>query len=198
VIARIDLDTISQWVKTGSRVLDLGCGDGTLLANLALTKQVVGYGLEIGGDEINQCVAKGVNVIEHNLDTDGLQNFADDSFDIVIMTQAIQTLRYPDHILAEMLRIGRQCIVTFPNFGHWKARLQLLFRGRMPVSEQLPFEWYNTPNIHFCTFRDFEQLCHQRGFKIMRRQVVSDKPLDRLGAPLLPNFFGDTALYQLG
>lgn len=195
---RIDLDTISQWVKKGSRVLDLGCGDGTLLANLSVTKQVAGYGLEIGGDEINQCVAKGVNVIEHNLDADGLHNFADDSFDIVIMTQAIQTLRYPDHILAEMLRIGHQCIVTFPNFGHWKARLHLLLRGRMPVSERLPYEWYNTPNIHFCTFLDFEQLCHQRGFKILRRQVVSHKALDRLGATILPNFFGDTALYQLG
>jgi methionine biosynthesis protein MetW len=155
---RFDLKIIQNWIVQNSRILDLGCGDGTLLERLRDEKGAQGYGLEIGADEISACIAKGLNVIEQDLDR-GLGNFADNSFDTVMMTQALQTMTYPHKVLDEMLRVGKECIVTFPNFGHWKARLHLLIHGRMPVSDLLPWEWYDTPNIHFCTCKDFEDLC---------------------------------------
>ena len=158
-------------------------------------KQVEGYGLEIGAAEINACLEKGLNVVEQNLDQ-GLGNFADNSFDTVLMTQALQTLHYPHLVLDEMLRVGKECIVTFPNFGHWKARWHLAVRGRMPVSDLLPYQWYDTPNIHFCTFRDFEVLCREKNIRVIHRQVVNEKtPAFLIG--LAPNFFGETAIYHL-
>jgi methionine biosynthesis protein MetW len=192
---RIDLNEIQNWVKTGSRVLDLGCGDGILLKHLQEHKQVTGYGLEIGSAEINACIEKGLNVIEQNLDQ-GLGNFADKSFDTVIMTQALQTLHYPHLVIDEMLRVGKECIVTFPNFGHWKARLHLALAGRMPVSDLLPYEWYDTPNIHFCTFKDFEVLCRERHIKVIHRQVVNEAS-NSVFKDWLPNLFGETAIYHL-
>ncbi len=192
---RIDLNEIQHWITQNSRVLDLGCGDGTLLKFLIDTKQVQGYGLEIDANQINLCIDKGLNVIEQNLDR-GLGNFADKSFDTVIMTQALQTLHFPHLVLDEMLRVGKECIVTFPNFGHWKARFYLATRGRMPVSDLLPYEWYNTPNIHFCTFKDFEVLCHERSIKVINRQVVNEQSGQTL-KDLMPNLFGETAIYHL-
>lgn len=192
---RIDLNEIQSWIAQGSRVLDLGCGDGTLLKFLIDHKQVEGYGLEIGAAEINACLEKGLNVVEQNLDQ-GLGNFADNSFDTVLMTQALQTLHYPHLVLDEMLRVGKECIVTFPNFGHWKARWHLAVRGRMPVSDLLPYQWYDTPNIHFCTFRDFEVLCREKNIRVIHRQVVNEKtPAFLIG--LAPNLFGETAIYHL-
>ena len=191
---RIDLNEIQLWIKQNSRVLDLGCGDGTLLKFLIDNKQVQGYGLEIDAAQINLCIEKGLNVIEQNLDR-GLGNFADKSFDTVIMTQALQTLHFPHLVLDEMLRVGKECVVTFPNFGHWKARFYLATRGRMPVSDLLPFEWYNTPNIHFCTFKDFEVLCRERNIKVISRQVVNEVSGQAL-KDLMPNLFGETAIYQ--
>lgn len=192
---RIDLNEIQHWIKQGSRILDLGCGDGTLLKFLIDTKQVQGYGLEIDATQINTCVDKGLNVIEQNLDR-GLGNFADKSFDTVLMTQALQTLHFPHLVLDEMLRVGKECIVTFPNFGHWKARFYLAARGRMPVSDLLPYEWYNTPNIHFCTFKDFEVLCRERNIKVIHRQVVNEQSGQTL-KDFMPNLFGETAIYHL-
>lgn len=192
---RIDLNEIQHWITQNSRVLDLGCGDGTLLKFLIDTKQVQGYGLEIDAAQINLCIDKGLNVIEQNLDR-GLGNFADKSFDTVIMTQALQTLHFPHLVLDEMLRVGKECIVTFPNFGHWKARFYLATRGRMPVSDLLPYEWYNTPNIHFCTFKDFEVLCRERNIKVINRQVVNEQSGQTL-KDLMPNLFGETAIYHL-
>ncbi|WP_323813382.1 methionine biosynthesis protein MetW [Cellvibrio sp. NN19] len=192
---RIDLNEIQHWIKQGSRILDLGCGDGTLLKFLIDTKQVQGYGLEIDAAQINACIDKGLNVIEQNLDR-GLGNFADKSFDTVLMTQALQTLHFPHLVLDEMLRVGKECIVTFPNFGHWKARLHLALRGRMPVSDLLPYEWYNTPNIHFCTFKDFEVLCRERNIKVINRQVVNEQSGQGL-KDFMPNLFGETAIYHL-
>lgn len=192
---RIDLNEIQHWITQGSRILDLGCGDGTLLKFLIDTKQVQGYGLEIDAEQINTCIDKGLNVIEQNLDR-GLGNFADKSFDTVLMTQALQTLHFPHLVLDEMLRVGKECIVTFPNFGHWKARFHLATRGRMPVSDLLPYEWYNTPNIHFCTFKDFEVLCRERNIKVIHRQVVNEQSGQTL-KDFMPNLFGETAIYHL-
>ncbi len=191
---RIDFDILQQWIAADSRILDLGCGDGSLLKRLQESKGVGGYGLEISAEQISACIAQGVNVIEQDLDQ-GLGNFADDSFDTVVMTQAIQTMTYPHLVLDEMLRVGKECIVTFPNFGHWKARLHLLLKGRMPVSDLLPYEWYDTPNIHFCTFKDFEILCQQKNIAILNRQVISQGTnwLENIN----PNLFGDTAIYHL-
>lgn len=192
---RIDLNEIQHWIQQSSRVLDLGCGDGTLLKFLIEHKGVQGYGLEIDPAQINACIDKGLNVIEQNLDR-GLGNFADKSFDTVIMTQALQTLHFPHLVLDEMLRVGKECIVTFPNFGHWKARCYLALRGRMPVSDLLPYEWYNTPNIHFCTFKDFEVLCRERNIKVIHRQVVNEQSGQTL-KDFMPNLFGETAIYHL-
>ena len=153
-----NISFISSWIKTNSRVLDLGCGDGSLFAELKKQRNISGYGLEIDPDSINQCVEKGVNVIEQDLNK-SLENFPDNSFDTVIMTQALQAMRYPHLVLDEMLRIGSQCVITFPNFGHWRARAYLTLRGRMPVTKQLAYQWYDTPNIHFFTYSDFEALC---------------------------------------
>lgn len=192
---RIDLNEIQHWIVQNSRILDLGCGDGTLLKFLIDNKQVEGYGLEIDAAQINTCIDKDLNVIEQNLDR-GLGNFADKSFDTVIMTQALQTLHFPHLVLDEMLRVGKECIVTFPNFGHWKARFYLATRGRMPVSDLLPYEWYNTPNIHFCTFKDFEVLCRERNIKVIHRQVVNEESGQTL-KDFMPNLFGETAIYHL-
>jgi len=195
MIIRNDLSIIQDWIRPDSRALDLGCGDGTLLATLRDQKNVEGYGLEIGPEEITACIAKRVNVIEQDLDK-GLNNFSDKSFDTVIMTQALQAMRFPHLVLEEMLRVGKECIVTFPNFGHWKARWHLALNGRMPVSDLLPYEWYDTPNIHFCTFRDFEVLCREKNINILNRQVVADGALSVL-KDIKPNLFGETALYHL-
>ncbi|BFM13436.1 methionine biosynthesis protein MetW [Simiduia litorea] len=192
---RIDHSIIQAWVKPNTKLLDLGCGDGSLLQLLASAKHVQGYGLEIGAEEINACISKGVNVIEHNLDA-GLPHFADNSFDLVIMTQALQTMRFPHLVLDEMLRVGRECIIAFPNFGHWKARWHLSLSGRMPVSDLLPFEWYDTPNIHFCTVKDFEVLCAEKGIKVLQRQVIGADSISPL-ANLLPNLFAVNAVYHL-
>ncbi len=193
---RIDLRIVDQWVKPGTKVLDLGCGDGTLLKMLAEQKNVRGYGLEISAEKILACVGKGVNVIEQNLD-EGLGNFDNDSFDTVIMSQTLQTMRHPAEVLTEMARVGRECLVTIPNFGHWRARLHLMFRGRMPVSDLLPYEWYNTPNIHFCTFLDFEILCRDIGLKVVDKAVVAEKPAGRLLHSVNPNLFGEIGVFRV-
>ncbi len=193
---RIDYRIIEDWVAPESRVLDLGCGDGTLLKELQEKKQVHGYGIEINAENIVRCVANGVSVIDQDLDQ-GLSNYEDQSFDTVIMSQTIQTMQYPDKMLLEMLRVGRQCIVTFPNFGHWRARLHLMFKGRMPVSDLLPYEWYNTPNIHFCTINDFEELCRALNIKQLNAEVIFNKnPRSALKA-IHPNLLATTALYRL-
>lgn len=193
---RADLDIIQQWIPENSRVLDLGCGNGELLAWLKQHKNVTGYGLEIDPDKINACIEKGVNVVEQNLDL-GLGNFASNSFDVVVMTQALQVVHYPDKILQEMLRVGRTCIITFPNFGHWRCRWYLATRGRMPVSDFMPYTWYNTPNIHFCTFKDFEALCTEMQMQVLDRLAVDNQHRDHLGSKLLPNLLGEIGIYRV-
>ncbi len=193
---RADLDIIQEWIPAGSRVLDLGCGTGELLAWLRDHKQVTGYGLEIDPDKIAECLLKDVNVIEQDLDG-GLANFASDSFDVVVMTQSLQAMQYPDRILQEMLRVGRQCIITFPNFGHWRCRLYLGGRGRMPVSDFLPYTWYNTPNIHFCTFEDFECLCREQRAQVLDRLAVDRLHRHGWASKLWPNLLGEIGIYRV-
>lgn len=193
---RLDYSIVANWVNKDSRVLDLGCGDGELLKRLKREKGVLGYGVEIDSSNILASVKNGVNVVEQDIEK-GLSNFADKSFDTVIMSQAIQTLQHPDKALSEMLRIGRECIITFPNFGHWKARFLLAFRGRMPVSDLLPYEWYNTPNIHFCTFKDFDAMCDDMGAEIINRDSIATESFGRSLQKTHPNLFSETALYRL-
>ena len=193
---RDDLKIIQQWVKPGSKVLDLGCGEGLLLKYLKEEKNCRGYGLEIDAEKINACITNGVNVVEQNLDK-GLGNFADSSMDTVIMTQALQAVQRPDVLLDEMLRIGDDAIVTFPNFGFWRTRFYLLLKGRMPMSETLPYNWYDTPNIHMCTFRDFEVLCREKGIRIVNRTVVDDQHKEHWTIRLWPAMLGEIAVYHI-
>ena len=187
---------IGDWIKENSRVLDLGCGDGSLLETLTNKHQVRGYGLEIDPDSISQCIDRGVNVIEQDLN-EGLENFADASFDTVVMMQTLQALRYPHLVLDEMLRIGKQCIVTFPNFGPWRTRAALVFSGRLPVKKRLSYQWYDTPNIHFFTYKDFEALCVERNINIVNRNFVGGRASDLGLDSIWPNLFAHTAVYRL-
>jgi methionine biosynthesis protein MetW len=191
---RQDLTLIQDWIKPQARVLDLGCGNGALLETLRDQKQVDGLGVEIDPDDITRCLARGINVIEQNLN-ESLGNFESGSFDVVVMALALQALRHPDRVLDEMLRIGREGIVTFPNFGHWRCRWYIGTRGRMPVSESLPYQWYDTPNIHLCTVTDFEALCAARGYRISHRAMIGAGSSSI--AKLWPNLFGVTAIYHI-
>lgn len=193
---RPDLDYIERWITNGSHVLDLGCGDGSLLALLRQRKAVTGYGMEIDTQNILACVRQGVDVIHQDLN-EGLDDIDDQSFDTVIMTQSLQQTHKPDRIVEDMLRIGKQAIVTFPNFGHWTVRSYLSIHGRMPVSENLPYTWYDTPNIHFFTFRDFEVLCQERNIKILERTVVDRNHQANWKIKLMPNLLGEIALYHI-
>ena len=193
---RLDLAHIQKWIAPGSRVLDLGCGDGEFLDLLARERQVNGTGLEIDEDNITSAVRRGLNIVQQNMD-EGLANFPDNSFDTVVMAHALQAVHYPDRVLEEMLRIGNEGIVTFPNFGHWSCRLHLISRGRMPVSRFMPYNWYDTPNIHFCTVRDFESLCEERGIRILARDMVGNTQRRPMLAGAWPNLFALTAIYHI-
>ena len=192
---RPDFAIIADWIRPGSRVIDLGCGDGTLLSYLQDQKQVSGYGIEIEDEYIVQCIDAGINVIQMDLNK-GLSEFDEDSFDYVVLSLTLQAIRRPDLLLQEMLRVGTEGIVTFPNFGNWRSRVQLAMSGRMPVTRSLPNEWYNTPNIHLCTIKDFEDLCKKLGFQVLDRQAVDHVHRTSLGLRLFPNLLGQIALYR--
>lgn len=196
---RPDLALISEWIQPKTHILDLGCGDGILLDYLQKTCQVTGYGLEIDETHIENCIKRGVNVIHFDLNdlNTGLCDFLHSSFDYVVMTQALQTMRRPDLLLLEMLRVGSKGIVTFPNFGHWRCRISLGLQGIMPISSALPNEWYDTENIHLCTIRDFEQLCSDLGIEITKRAVVSSSHKSGLLMNMSPNLFAEIAIYQI-
>ncbi|MBV8047243.1 MAG: methionine biosynthesis protein MetW [Paludibacterium sp.] len=191
-LLRNDLQLIAGWVRPGARVLDLGCGDGALLSWLQQHKQVRGYGVELDVDNVVRCVGAGVSAIQGDLET-GLSDFTDGSFDLVILSQTIQAMHHTEQILLEMLRVGREAIVTFPNFGYWQNRWQI-FRGRMPVSETIPYQWYDTPNIHWCMLGDFEALCAKNGIRLLERVVMDGSR--RVG--FLPNLLGSLAFYRVG
>ena len=195
LIPRAEHTLISKWVRPNTRVLDLGCGDGDFLATLAKEKGVTGYGIEIDPGNIAACLSRGVNVLQFNLN-DGLNDFDDHSFDYVIMTQTVQAMRYPARLIDEILRIGSEGIITFPNMGHWKCRFQIL-RGNMPVTRHLPDNWYDTPNIHMCTVNDFENLCRNRSITIMQRAAVDTHHKPTIGMQSFPNLLAEVAVYRL-
>jgi len=189
--ARADFEVIARWIPKSARVLDLGCGDGSLLQFLAQTRGVLGYGVEISPQNIVACIQNSVNVIQDDLET-GLAEIEDASFDFVILSQTLQAMRHTEDIVDEMLRVGHEAIVTFPNFGYWRNRLAVAF-GNMPVSENLPYQWYDTPNVHLCTLDDFETFCGQRRVRICERVVLNR------GAEVsvLPNLLGELAVYRV-
>ena len=183
---RLDYELIERLVPDGASVLDLGCGDGELLAELIQKKHVRGSGVEISQDAVQACVAKGLSVFHGDLD-EGLADYADGSFDIVILSFSLQQLRRPRMVVREMARVGRLAIVSFPNFAQYAIRWEMLVRGRMPVSKELPYEWYDTPNIHLCTVHDFRHLCRDEGLRIERELYLRsfDRPAPGLRRPNL-------------
>jgi len=190
VTQRPDFAAIAGWVGMESSVLDLGCGDGSLLRYLRESRRVTGYGVEIDDDRVLACVKNGVNVIQGDLER-GLSEFESRSFDYVVLSQTLQAVRNSERIVRDMLRVGREGIVTFPNFGYWRNRLQVL-GGHMPVSDNLPYQWHDTPNVHLCTISDFEDFCAGHGVRIMERKVLTG------GRPVgvLPNLLGSLAVYR--
>lgn len=190
---RYDLQIIADWVEPDSKILDLGCGDGRLLRHLQQTKNTTGYGIELSPDMIAKCIDNGINVIQTNLDK-GLIHFEQASFDFVVLSLTLQAMRNPKQLLQEMLRVGECGIVTFPNFAYWRNRVQMSLGGKMPVSEELPYKWFDTPNIHLCTIHDFTELCDDLGITIDESIAVSANGDTNLGLRLAPNLFGEIAL----
>ncbi len=188
---RPDFDVIAGWVQPGERVLDLGCGDGSLLRRLIETRGVRGWGVEIDDGRVLAAIANGINVIQGNLEG-GLTGFKDRAFEHVILSQTLQAMRHTEAIVMEMLRVGREAVVSFPNFGYWKHRADIL-NGRMPVSDRLPYQWYDTPNIHLCTIADFDEFCARRNIVIRERKVFDE------GREILEeqNFLGSLAVYRI-
>ncbi len=190
-MTRQDFEIIAQWIAPQSRVLDLGCGNGDLLHYLQRAQHIHGYGVEISDDRVLACVKQGINVIQRDLEA-GLAEFTNHSFDYVVLSQTLQAVHQTEAILQEILRVGKTGIVAFPNFGYWKNRWQIL-RGHMPVSEDLPYQWYDTPNVHLCTMHDFEQLCVRLNIRIRECVVMTEGKRIHW----LRNFSGSLAMYRI-
>ena len=191
MITRKDFEAISNWIKPNASVLDLGCGDGELLLHLKESRNITGYGIENDDAGILACVSNGVNVIQSNLES-GLKEVGDRAFDYVILSQTLQAMKRTEAVIDEMLRVGTEAIVSFPNFGYWQHRWQLL-KGRMPVSDALPYAWHNTPNVHMCTVADFDAFCARKNLRVLNRLVMNGEREQTL----LPNLMGTLALYRL-
>lgn len=188
---RQDFAIIANWVKFGSKVLDLGCGDGSLLQFLRDSLETKSYGVDKNDDNLLACIKNNINVIQMNLE-EGLSGFEDQSFDTVILSQTLQAMHNTEGIVQEMLRVGKEIIVTFPNFGYWRNRMQIT-AGYMPVSKILPYEWFNTPNVHLCTINDFDDFCKNHNITILERKVITEGS----EVNFMPNFLGNLAMYRL-
>lgn len=188
---RQDFAIIASWVNFGSKVLDLGCGDGELLTYLRGSLEVKGYGVEKNDANWLACLQNGTNVIQMDLE-DGLSGFEDQSFDTVILSQTLQAMHNTEEIVREMLRVGREIIVTFPNFGYWRNRIQIT-SGNMPVSKTLPYQWFDTPNVHLCTIHDFDEFCKNHNITVIERIVITDGN----EVNFMPNLLGNLAMYRL-
>lgn len=188
---RQDFAIIANWVKFGSKVLDLGCGDGQLLQFLRSSLEIKGYGVEKDDANVLACIKNGSNVIQMDLE-DGLSGFEDQSFNTVILSQTLQAMHHTEAIVLDMLRVGQEVIVTFPNFGYWRNRIQITL-GQMPVSKTLPYQWFDTPNVHLCTINDFDEFCKNHNIDILERKVITDgKEVN-----FIPNLLGCLAMYRL-
>jgi homoserine O-acetyltransferase len=190
--ARIDYELIESLIEPNSTVLDIGCGDGQLLANLTADKNIKGAGIELQQDLVLTCVRRGLSIIQHDIEL-GLENHADKSFDYVILSQTVQTVKNPERVFKELLRVGKKVIISFPNFAHYRSRAQLFFTGRAPMTEQLPFDWYDSPNLHFLSLKDFDKFCSKLGVKVQRRIPLAKKRLRPVR--FAPNFFAEQAIY---
>jgi methionine biosynthesis protein MetW len=193
---RIDYKLIEELVPEGATVLDLACGNGELLSQLIRDKGVRGSGVELSQEAVEACVARGLSVFHGDLDA-GLADFGDRSHDVVILSLSLQQLRRPRMIVREMVRVGEKAIVSFPNFAHWATRAQLFFRGRMPVSRELPYQWWDTPNIHLCTIADFRALCLEEGLSILQEQYL--RAVDKPSPPrvVAPNLMARIAIFAV-
>ncbi len=196
---RVDLQIIADMIDPDTRVLDVGCGSGTLLDYLVHFKQVDGRGIELSTEGVNACVSNGLSVIQGDANID-LKDYPDQAFDFVVLSQTLQAMHAPRAVLEQLLRIGRHAIISFPNFAHWRVRYHLVFKGRMPVSETLPYQWYETPNIHFCTIKDFTVLCREMGITVERSMSLdhSGSAVRRVDStPFLSNLLGEQAVFLL-
>ncbi|MDA8709672.1 methionine biosynthesis protein MetW [Gammaproteobacteria bacterium] len=187
---------VLDWIPNHSKVIDFGCGDGTLLKILAEKKSVTSYGVEIDKEKINKCIANGVSVIQQDIDA-GIQNYKGMGFDVAIMASSIQCLRRPRNAMQNILQVANECVITLPNFGNWELRLGLL-KGKMPSSAQLPAKWYETKNLHLCTIADFEELCTEELFEIKKKVYLNSRGSSSWLANTFPNLFAAEAVYLIG
>lgn len=196
---RFDLQVIASWIEPGSRVLDLGCGRGDLMRHLCEHKNVKAVGIELDEEKVMECIASGLSVVQGDINTE-IRDYPDGHFDYVVLSQTLQQVYDPNRLLHEMLRTGRHGIVSFPNFSHWRIRMELLLTGRAPVSRELPYEWHDTPNIRVITMKDFQRFCAEMGFVILRRTPIDTYYHDSTGhvVRLLPQWRATYGIFMLG